>query len=290
MRYGFRHCAVAVILFVLTGCTRSVYNDDKPLVAASIPPLASIVADIAGDRMNVITVCGTDTDPETYEPTVEQRMRMSNVSAYFMVGHLPYESVLVRNLKSENAGLKVVDTSAGIKLISGTHMHSDDSGHVHEVDPHTWTSFANASVIAGTVCSALVGIDPDGAEYYKTNLGSLLNKIEIADSVVKKRLQSAPTSSFIVWHPSLSYFARDYNLTQVALGLESKEPTPARLHHAVEEARNHDAKVFFIQRQYDSRNAETINSYLKTKLVHINPLDSCWIEQIISIADELADP
>jgi len=278
-----------MIPIVLTGCTRPVNIGNKPVVAASIPPLATIVADIAGDRMNVITVCGTDTDPETYEPTVEQRMRLSDVSAYFMVGHLPYESVLVSNLKAENAGLKVVDTSAGIRLINGTHAHSDASGHVHEVDPHIWTSFVNASVIAGTVCSALVGIDPDGAEYYKENLGRLLNKIEMADSVVRSKLQSATTSSFIVWHPSLSYFARDYNLTQVALGLESKEPTPARLHHAVEEARSHDAKVFFIQRQYDSRNAETINSYLRTKMVHINPLDSCWIEQIIFIANELSD-
>ncbi|WP_301709699.1 metal ABC transporter solute-binding protein, Zn/Mn family [uncultured Duncaniella sp.] len=288
--YQLKRIALTGIATCLVmGCShKDSQGDDKPTVAASIPPIAAIVRHIAGDRMNTVTVCDSNTDPETYEPTASKRMKLGKASIFFLAGYLPFEHSLGTNLKHENADMTIVDTSDGLELLEGTHGESHDHGHSHDIDPHTWTSLTNGASIARTVCSALCESDPDGADVYRRNLASLLEKISEADSTVRHTLQSAPSKAFIVWHPSLSYFARDYGLDQIALGLEGKDLTPALMRSAIVEAAEHDARVMFLQPQYDSRAASAINSNIKAKTVSINPLDSCWIEQIILIANEIA--
>ena len=59
-----------------------------------------------------------------------------------------------------------------------------------------------------------------------------------------------------VWHPSLSYFARDYGLEQISLGTEGKEMSAKSLTEAIDKARDKGVGVFFFQKEYDSRQAE----------------------------------
>ncbi len=107
------------------------------------------------------------------------------------------------------------------------------------------------------------------------------------DSVVAGRLGSEG-GAFAVWHPSLSYFARDYGLEQIAVGAESKEVSPRRLKEIIDEARADSVEVFFFQREYDSRQAQTINSAIGSRLVTIDPLSYDWEGQLFLITDELA--
>ncbi|MDE7124901.1 MAG: zinc ABC transporter substrate-binding protein [Muribaculaceae bacterium] len=280
---------MALAVLAVTSCRRSDLPE-KPLVVAGIPPIASIVRDIAGSRVDVMVMTDSETDPETYEPTVAQRMRMTQAQAYFMAGHLPYEKKLAETLNRENPSVRIVDTSRGVSLIKGTHMHSDGHRHDDSTDPHTWTSLRNGSIIASNICKALADIDPDGAVVYRHNLDSVLNRINYADSVVSATLAAGPVKSFVVWHPSLSYFARDYGLRQVVMERDGKESTPASIHGAITESERHGARVFFLQRQYDSRNAETVSEYLGLRVVRLNPLDEDWIGHIINVANEIANP
>jgi zinc transport system substrate-binding protein len=101
-------------------------------------------------------------------------------------------------------------------------------------------------------------------------------------------LQTAPSKAFAVWHPSLSYFARDYGLEQISVSFENKEMSPVRLAEVADEARAHNVGVFFFQQDYDSRQAQTLNNAMKTKMITVNPLAYDWDKELSNVVDALA--
>ncbi len=283
---------IVASLFALAGCAPSVGDgQSKPLVAVGIPPIGAMVRSIAGDKVDVFVLSDSETDPETFEPSPAQRLRMAKADAYIMAGHLPYESALAASLKNDNPAMLIVDASAGITPIEGTHKHIHHGRKVvHTADPHTWTSVRNASIIARNIAKALKATSPVDSTYFMMRADSVCLQYEKLDSMFAAQLSAVPSRAFLIWHPSLSYFARDYGLHQVALEAEGKEATPGALRRSIDSGESSGAKVFFMQRQYDNRSAEAVASGLGVKTVTINPLDSLWAEQLQYIADELSQP
>ena len=58
----------------------------------------------------------------------------------------------------------------------------------------------------------------------------------------------------------------------------------------IDMARADSVKVFFFQKEYDSRQARSINDEIGSRMVYINPLDYDIIKQMTLIADELSRP
>ena len=103
------------------------------------------------------------------------------------------------------------------------------------------------------------------------------------------RLKTVPDSAFLVWHPTLSYFARDYDLRQVSLD-NGKEPTVGDLRARIDMARKSGAEVLFLQPQIDSRQASELLKGLDVKKVTINPMSKHLDEELTKIVDALAPP
>lgn len=141
--------------------------------------------------------------------------------------------------------------------------------------------------MAKNMADALCRIDPDNADTYNANAIALIQHIDSLHAVTDSLLAAANAHAFAIWHPSLSYFARDYSLHQLALGQESKEASIANLKSMIEEARTDSVKVFFFQKEYDSRQANTISDEIGSRLVPINPLAYDWDAELMKIADEL---
>ena len=165
--------------------------------------------------------------------------------------------------------------------------HDGDVLQVLEADPHIWTSPRNMKLIAGNLADRLVELYPNQKSHIRRNQERFSKRMDSIDAALAAQLEGAP-KAFAVWHPSLSYFARDYGLEQVAVGAESKEVSPRKLKEIIDEARGDSVRVFFFQREYDSRQAETINEAVGSRLVIIDPLSYDWEGQIRLIADELA--
>jgi zinc transport system substrate-binding protein len=51
----------------------------------------------------------------------------------------------------------------------------------------------------------------------------------------------------MIYHPALSYFARDYGLQQISIEEGGKEPSPAHLKDLVDLCRQEDVRIIFIQ-------------------------------------------
>jgi zinc transport system substrate-binding protein len=85
--------------------------------------------------------------------------------------------------------------------------------------------------------------------------------------------RQSPRSTFLIYHPALTYLARDYNLTQVAIENEGKEPSAKHLARIIEQARTEGVRNVFYQSEFPASSVEVICSDINAKAMEINPLD-----------------
>ncbi len=268
----------------LAGCGGRQASDSRPVLTVSIEPQRKMLEELAGDRFRVVTLLGPGADPENYEPTMSQRVDLSESAALFTVGHLSFEPVIA---SSAGEGTMVVDSSAGIEVVTGTHSHGHGDDH-SEADPHVWTSLRNGKVMAANMLRALEALDPDNAGEYRGRYEKMASRLDSLDAAVAASISGSGAHAFAIWHPSLSYFARDYGLHQIAVGQENREVSMGKMKDIIEEAKADSVKVFFSQKAYDSRQAAGINEEIGSRLVTIDPLAYEWENEIILAADALA--
>ncbi len=242
---------------------------------------------IVGDKFEVSCMLNEGNNPEAYEPSMTHLMNIEHSVAYFCIGYIGFEDAIVVKACINNPELKVYNNSKGINLIYGTHYTHDQ--YNNEADPHLWTSVKNALVIAKNMLDAVIELDPDNAKTYTANYNKFKSELETLDADLKAQLAPKRGATFLVWHPSLSYFARDYDLHQVSLGYEGKEIPIDKLKENIDTARQSGAKVLFVQQEFDTRQVETIGNELGVKMVEINLMSYNWETEIINIANAVAN-
>lgn len=286
------------MLLVLMSCNVGQNSNPKTLTV-TIEPQRYFLEQIVGDKFEVNTLVPPGASPETYEPSPMAMINLGNSMAYFKVGYLGYENAWGDNLAQNNPDVLVVNCSEGIEMMYGTHGdHSsedghDDHGHDHgpdSVDPHVWSSAKNALQFSKNMLDALISIDIENADYYRANYEELSKKIEAIDTEITQLLSDIPSRSFIIYHPALSYFARDYNLEQFSIEFDGKSPSPAQMKELVDLARSENIQVVLIQQEFDVKNTQVIAQEIGAKSYVINPLALDWEDELIRLAKILSTP
>ena len=229
-------------------------GSEKPMVTVTIPPYKYFVDKIAENKVDVNVMVSNGNNPETYEPYAEQMMELSKSALYLKVGSIGFEQTWMKKLQDNAPDMKVIDTSAGIKPAK------TPGGNI---DPHVWMSCQNARIIASNIFKALCNLEPKNKAFFEKNYLSLLKIIEM----VRK---------FVIYHPILTYFARDYQLEQLTIEEEGREPSAAQLKSLIERARKEKIKYCLIQAEFANRNTNTFIKESQTKPMNINPLQGEW--------------
>lgn len=282
---------IIAIATMLAACTAGGKQDSaKPVVAVSIEPQRYFIEQIAGDKVEVQTLVPKGAVPETYDLTPGQIVDLGQCQAYFVMGHLAFERRWVDSYSDQHPHTNIVDMSQGITPIVSSTPHT---GHQKDdipgmfVEPHTWMSVSNALTIAKNVCEGLCATDPENETYYEQRLDSLDKRLHRLDESIRATLETAD-STFLIYHPALTYFARDYGLTQISIENDGKEPSPRQMKATIDKAAAKGIKVLFIQPEFDRRTAETLVKSTGTRLVTVNPLSYDWENEMLSIARALA--
>lgn len=244
-------------------------SNAKPTVTVTIPPYQYFVEKIAGDKVDVNVMVSNGNNPETYEPNAQQMMELSNSALYLKVGSIGFEQTWIKKLQDNAPDMKMIDTSVGItpaKTPGGN------------IDPHVWMSCKNARIIASNMLKALCELEPKHKTFFEKNYKSLLSIIDRQDSIIRKSFKDNPemVRKFVIYHPILTYFARDYQLEQLAIEEEGREPSAAQLKSLIERARKQKIRYCLIQAEFANRNTTTFIKESQTKAMDINPLQADW--------------
>lgn len=271
------------ILTALTtvGCGQATSTDDnRPILLTGIKPQAQLLSELAGDSYRIVTLLDNSANPESFELTPIQLREATTAKAFFAIGTLPFEQQVIEIMPSSMPIVKAVDN---VELIYGTH------GDEHGVDPHLWASPRNLKLMAASMATQLSNLLPDSAQIYSDRLATLNAKLDSIDTLIRTSLTSSH-QAFGVWHPSLSYYARDYGLRQHALGAEHKDTGTQHLREAIDNIRTDSVKVIFYENEGELARVLTVCEGSGAHAVELNLLGEDWLNQLTTIAYEIARP
>lgn len=270
-----RFIYLIIICTLLVGCKGNqqkaalTESDGKPMVTVTIPPYQYFVDKIAEDKVDVNVMVPAGGNPETYEPTAQQMVELSKSALYLKVGNIGFEQTWMQKLHDNAPHMKVVDTSVGI---------SPAKTPGGNIDPHVWMSCSNARIISANILKALCSLEPKHKAFFEKNYQSLLRIIDRRDSTIRMSFQKNPemVRKFVIYHPILTYFARDYKLEQLAIEEEGREPSVAQLKSLIERAKKEKIKYCLIQTEFANRNTSVFIKETHTHAMEINPLQGEW--------------
>ena len=235
-----------LIAILCGGCTSRRPADGEPLYV-SILPLRSLVQGIVGDDFDIEVLVPPGASPETFEPTPRQFVGLNKARMVFNVGLIDFETMLLAKVEDQ---AKVVDLSRGIELITGTCSHgSHGHTHTHGIDPHVWTSPRALQKMAENAYEAIREAYPDSVKY-ETNYRLLQQELKALDERTAARIAASDVEYFIIYHPALTYYARDYGLRQIAIEADGKEPSAKQLTQLIRQAREDGVRRILYQSQF----------------------------------------
>lgn len=274
--------SVSLILCCLCGgCRRRQAESNKIFV--TIAPLKSIVESIVGDDFDIEILVPQGSSPETFSPSAKQYSDLNASRLIFGTGLLEFEKTLLDRIEDQT---KVVDLSSGIELIEGSCSHHHCSCG-HGKDPHIWCSARCLQNMAENAFDAIRAAMPDSVKY-ATAYDSLCERLLDLDEYVSETCRLAPHSYFIIYHPAMTYFARDCALEQVAVENEGKEPGLKAMGEIIERARHDGISKVYYQSEFPKDVVQTLCSDIGATAVEINPLQEDIMGFIRDFANSLS--
>jgi zinc/manganese transport system substrate-binding protein len=193
---------------------------EKINVVASFSILGDFVRNVGGDRVNVTTLVGPNSDVHVYTPAPADAKKIADARLVIING-LGLEGWLPRLVQSSGGKATIVIASNGIvprKLGS-------------DADPHAWQSVANAKIYVTNIRDALQAADPAGAATVSANADAYLAKLDALDREVREAIARIPEArrKVISTHDAFGYFAAAYGIAFIApQGVSTESEASAR--------------------------------------------------------------
>ncbi len=285
---------------------------EAPVVSAfcSIAPQEFFVERVGGNLVSVKVLVGPGQSPHMFEPTPRQMADLAESDVYFAIG-LPFEDRLLGRVEELGSGIQVIDTSEGIprRRVEDAHRHDEEDGsddhrkgahstdhassaqdgeHRGLPDPHTWLNPRFAKVQARNIFDALKELVPEQSAELEANLSRLLRDLDALDAELTDALGPLAGESIYVFHPAFGYFTDAYGLRQVPIELGGMEPSARELAGLIDYAISEGVRVIFVQPQFSTRSARAIAEEIGGAVVPIDPLSADYMDNLRSIAHEVA--
>ncbi|HVN57116.1 MAG TPA: zinc ABC transporter substrate-binding protein [Bacteroidales bacterium] len=271
-----------LFILLLVSCAGPSGSGKMDVITVSIAPFRYFVEAIAGSDYDVNIMVPSSADPHVYEPVPGQVTQLSRSAAYVSNGYLGFEITWLDRFYESNPGMKKVSLANNITLIEAEEHHSPGT---EGADPHYWSSPKSAYAMAATVRDLLCSLKPDSCKKYERNYSVLIDTIKSLDEKATRLFSGYRGRSFMIFHPALAYLARDYNLAEIAVENEGKEPSPSSMKRLIDEAKEKKIKIIFIQKGFDTKNAGAIAAETGAELVALDPLGDNWAAEESAILD-----
>jgi zinc transport system substrate-binding protein len=285
---------ILILTFVAVACVAcgGTQEATEGGIVVTIEPLRWIVEGIVGEGVEIEVLVPPGASPETYEPTPSQIASVERAQLVFSTGLLDFErSLLGYTSKSQS----FVNLSEGIDLIEGTHAHHGEAdhnhnehahrhGHHHGADPHVWMSPKALIIMAETAYARIHERYPDSLPY-STRYNQLRDILLVLDATVRSKVTASEHRSFVIFHPGLSYLARDYGLSQIAIEQDGKEPSARQLGEVIDIARAERISKVLYQNEFPRSMVEVVASEIGAEPVEIDILGRNIPHNILTVTD-----
>ncbi|MDB4581945.1 zinc ABC transporter substrate-binding protein [Draconibacterium sp.] len=279
------------VVVLLVSCNSNKPQKEKvsDIITVSILPQKTFIEKIAGDDFKVNVLIPPGSSPAVYTLLPSQLKEIASSAIWFRIGYIGFEYSWAEKIIQANKLMKVVDLSEGLDLVADKVEQHGDHVHMQGVDPHIWLSPVLVKQMAKRIFDELSILKPNKIAEYKGNYLSFVKEIDQLNIEIKNKLSDFEGRKIIVFHPSLTYYARDYGLDQFSLETGGKEPTPQQLTKIVDLAKTENIKVIYIQREFDREHARVFAEEIDGKIVQVSPLDPAWVDNLRQMTNIFVD-
>jgi zinc/manganese transport system substrate-binding protein len=194
--------------------------EEKLNVVASFSILGDFVKNVGGDRVNVTTLVGPNSDVHVYSPTPADTKKVADAKLVIING-LGLEGWLPRLVQSSGSKAAIVVATTGI---TPNRLGS-------QADPHAWQSVANARTYVANIRAALAAADPADAEIFKSKADAYRAKLDALDDEISQAVTEIPAGrrKVISTHNAFGYFGAAYDIEFIApTGISTENEASAR--------------------------------------------------------------
>jgi zinc/manganese transport system substrate-binding protein len=248
---------------------------EKLSVVASFSIIGDMAEKIGGDRIDLRTLVGADSDAHVYEPRPADALALARADV-ILVNGLLLEGFMERLIQASEAKAPMTVLTDGADILNdpaGGHYHYVDGKaifHATPNDPHAWQSVKNAKVYAQNIAKAFCAADAGGCSAYEQNAATYIGKLTALDQEIGSTISALPQDRrvAVVAHNAFRYFERDYGVSFLApqgVSTES-EASAADVASLIREIREKRAAAVFAENISDARLVEQIASEADLKL------------------------
>lgn len=281
VKYSTLLICFSLLLLIVAGCTGTKdenlpasKSEGKILVAVSILPQKTFVRAVGGDLAEVITMVPPGASPANYSPSPRTLQDLTQARLYFSIA-IPAEENILPKFEQMNKELQLVDLAARVDAI-----YPPREIAAGQRDPHCWMSPRRVIKMVNIIADELSDLSPQNADYFRENAAAYCTQLEELDQDIKAALSNIPRRTFIVYHPSMGYFADDYDLEMIALEKEGKAATAKDFQELIDLARAKNIKVVFYQAEMDGKQAQALAAEIGGRAELIAPLAPDYINNL----------
>ena len=260
---GVLTAVVALLSFSIPASAQNKLN-----VIATTEDLASIAAEVGGDRITVESIAKGYQDPHFVEAKPSFILKLQKADVLILVGReleigwLPPLINQSRNAKIQVGAAGYLDASLQAQILevpSGQVTRAD--GDVHPLgNPHYWMDPENGKIIAKEIFDMLVKLRPAERSYYEPRLNDFVSRVSAAEKRWLETMAPYKGTKVVTYHRSFPNFAERFGLNVVGY-VEPKPgipPTPQHTLDLMNQMKRDNVKIVLVEPYFDAKTPNAI--------------------------------
>jgi len=228
-------------------------------VVATFSVIGDMVANVAGDKVDLVTLVGPAGDTEFFKPSLADGKNVAEAKIVFMNDlndeFEPWLEPLLKQVKF--SGAKVV-VSRGAKTYTSSEERAPRSkSGEEEIDQHAWLDPKNGVIYVRNITAALAKSDPANATEYRARADAYIKELRALDIWAKAEVAVLPAAKrrVLASHDSLQYLAKAYGITLLSINgwTNNSEPSAAELARLTQQIRQENIHALFLDSITDPR-------------------------------------
>jgi zinc transport system substrate-binding protein len=250
--------ALLLVLAVPSAWAQTFKNGSHLTVGITLHPYYSFVANIVGDKADVVPLIGAGYNPHNYNPLPDDIKRAQTLDVLVVngVGHDTWAFEIME--ASGGADVPYIYANDGVSLIPVAGA-ADQS-----VNAHTFISTITAVQQVYEIARQLGALDPANADFYLRNSRAYATQLRRLKAEYTARIAQIDATSFraATMHGAYGYLMQEFGM-QISAVIEPRhgvEPTARQLAQTIDDIRAAGVNVLFAEKFFAGQLAETIQT------------------------------
>ena len=233
-------------------------NGARMTIGITLHPYYSFVANIVGDKADIVPLIGAGYNPHNYNPLPDDIKRAQSLDVLVVngIGHDEWAFEIMEASGGDEVPLIYANDNVSLIPVAGT---VDTS-----VNAHTFISTITAVQQVYEIARRLGELDPANADEYRRNSRAYATRLRRLKAEYTDQISKLDASNFraATMHGAYGYIMQEFGL-QISAVIEPRhgvEPTARQLAQTIDDIKAAGVNVLFAEKFFAGKLAETIQA------------------------------